>query len=191
MHNAAVDAEAAFYPSAYVNSLGHANRLGRLAWGVVSACLFRPSPSPLHGFRRFLLALFGARLAPTVVIHPSVRIWAPWNLSMGHRATLGPRVNCYNVAAIVIEADAVVSEGAFLCTASHDIHREERPLVTGSITVGAGAWVFAEAFVGMRVTIGRGAIVAARGVVVRDVPPLAVVAGNPAVVVGNRRYRGC
>ena len=36
------------------------------------------------------------------------------------------------------------------------------------------------------VTIGDGAIVAARAVVSRDVPPYAVVAGNPARVVRMR-----
>lgn len=179
-----------YYPTGYVNQLGRKNRIGRLAWAVVSASLFRLSPPPLNGYRRFLLVLFGARLAPTVIIHPTVRIWAPWNLSMGHRAALGPRVNCYNVASVAIQADAVISEGAFLCAASHDIHHEERPLVTGPITVGVGAWVFAEAFIGMNVTIGRGAVVGARGVVMRDVPPLAVVAGNPSAVIGTRRYRG-
>jgi putative colanic acid biosynthesis acetyltransferase WcaF len=109
---------------------------------------------------------------------------------MAHRACLGQRVNCYNVAAVEILADAVVSEGAFLCTASHDIHDPERPLVSGPITIGAGAWVFAEAFVGMNVTVGRGAIIAARAVAVRDVPSYAIVAGNPAKVVGERRYKG-
>jgi putative colanic acid biosynthesis acetyltransferase WcaF len=188
---AAVASEVAFYPTGYVSHLGRTNRLGRLAWAIVSTCLYQLSPPPLNGYRRFLLTLFGAQLAPTAIIHPTARIWAPWNLSMGHRAALGPRVNCYNVAPVAIQADAVVSEGAFLCAASHDIHDAERPLVTGPITVGVGAWVFAEAFIGMNVTIGRGAVVGARGVVMRDVPPLAVVAGNPSVVVGTRRYGGC
>lgn len=101
---------------------------------------------------------------------------------MGHRIGLP----FFSVA----RANAVVREEAFLCTAGHDIHREERSLVTGRITTEAGAWVVAEAFIGMDVTIGRGAIVPARGVVVRDVAPLAVVAANPSRVVGTRRYQG-
>jgi putative colanic acid biosynthesis acetyltransferase WcaF len=184
------DDAAAFYRGAYANGLSWRNRFGRLAWTIVWQLLFRLSPTPCHGFRQLLLRAFGARLAHDVVIHPSARIWAPWNLRMAHRACLGQRVNCYNVAAVEILEDAVVSEGAFLCTASHDIHDPERPLVTGPITIGAGAWVFAEAFVGMNVTVGRGAIIAARAVAVRDVPSYAIVAGNPAKVVGERRYKG-
>ncbi|NES79830.1 MULTISPECIES: hypothetical protein [unclassified Okeania] len=43
-----------------------------------------------------------------------------------------------------------------------------------------------EHYVRAGVTIGNGAIIAARAVVVKDVPPYAVVAGNPAVV---KKYR--
>ncbi len=42
------------------------------------------------------------------------------------------------------------------------------------------AWVGEGVFICKGVTIGRGAIVAARSVVTKDVPPFAVVAGNPA-----------
>ena len=37
------------------------------------------------------------------------------------------------------------------------------------------------------VTIGNGAVVGAGAVVVRDVPPFSVVAGNPAKVVNRKR----
>jgi putative colanic acid biosynthesis acetyltransferase WcaF len=50
-----------------------------------------------------------------------------------------------------------------------------------------GAYVFADAFIGMSVTVGEGAVVAARAVVVRDVAAGDVVAGNPGRVVGTRR----
>ncbi|WP_210211813.1 hypothetical protein [Aquibium carbonis] len=42
------------------------------------------------------------------------------------------------------------------------------------------AWVCADAFVGPAVTVGAGAIVGARAVVMRDVPAMVVVTGNPA-----------
>jgi putative colanic acid biosynthesis acetyltransferase WcaF len=60
------------------------------------------------------------------------------------------------------------------------------PLVKLPINIGDWAWVAADAFVGPGVTIGRGAVVGARSVVVRDVPPDVVVAGNPARILGPR-----
>jgi acetyltransferase-like isoleucine patch superfamily enzyme len=51
------------------------------------------------------------------------------------------------------------------------------------IVIGEGAWLATGAIILPGVTIGDGAIVAAGAVVSRDVPPLTMVAGNPARVV--------
>lgn len=59
--------------------------------------------------------------------------------------------------------------------------------VSDDTVVGHDVWFGYESLVMPGVTIGSGAIVAARAVVTRDVPPYAVVAGNPARVV-RRRY---
>ncbi|WP_436697973.1 CatB-related O-acetyltransferase [Nocardioides sp. BYT-33-1] len=50
----------------------------------------------------------------------------------------------------------------------------------GPITVGHDAFVAYEAIISSGVTIGDGAIVATRAVVVRDVEPYEIVGGNPA-----------
>jgi acetyltransferase-like isoleucine patch superfamily enzyme len=52
--------------------------------------------------------------------------------------------------------------------------------------VGDDAWIGHGATVLNGRTIGRGAIVAAGSVVTQDVPPYAIVAGNPARVVAQR-----
>lgn len=56
----------------------------------------------------------------------------------------------------------------------------------GDTIVGNDVWIGMEALIMPGVTIGHGAIVAARAVVSRDVPPYAIVAGNPARVVRSR-----
>lgn len=56
----------------------------------------------------------------------------------------------------------------------------------GKIIVEDDVWIGTEAFIMPGVRIGRGAIVAARAVVVKDVPPYAIVGGNPAVVIKYR-----
>jgi len=59
--------------------------------------------------------------------------------------------------------------------------------MTGPITISENAWVAAEAYIGPGVTVGAGAVAGARAVVVRDVPPGAVVVGNPARIVANEK----
>ncbi len=173
--------------SRYHSPWGWGNRLGRVAWSVAWALLFRLTPPPLFGWRRLLLRLFGARIGRGVHVYPSCRIWAPWNLEMGAHSCLGPDVDCYCVAAVSIGADATVSQYAHLCAATHDIADPHLKLVTRPIRVGAGAWVCAGAFVGPGVTIGEGAVAGARAVVVADVEPWSVVAGNPARFIKRRQ----
>ncbi|YBV95532.1 CatB-related O-acetyltransferase [Phyllobacteriaceae bacterium JZ32] len=58
--------------------------------------------------------------------------------------------------------------------------------VRGDTVVGDDVWIGMNATVMPGVTIGDGAVIATRSVVSRDVPPYAIVAGNPARVVKMR-----
>lgn len=181
--------EDGFYQGEYLNRLPIRNRLFRLLWSLVRIALFIPSPVPLFGWRRFLLRAFGADLHSTAKVYPSTRVWAPWNLTMGQRSALGPEVYCYNVAPVSLGTDATVSYRSFLCTASHDIRDPDRPLIAGPIRLSRGAYVFADVFIGMNVTLHDGAVAAARAVVVKDVASFDIVAGNPARVIGSRHVK--
>lgn len=52
--------------------------------------------------------------------------------------------------------------------------------------VGHDVWIGSNVTLGMGIRIGTGAVIASGSIVTKDVPPYAVVAGNPAVV---RRFR--
>lgn len=171
----------------YRNRIPWRNRLGRAAWGVVYWTLFRFSPRPLHGWRRFLLRCFGAKIGPGAVVHSSVQIWAPWNLEMAAHACLAFGVDCYCVDHVYLGPRATVSQYGFLCTASHDLDDPATPLITKPIRLESNAWVFAGAFIGPGVTLGEGAVAAARAVVVKDVAPWTIVGGNPARVIRERK----
>ena len=158
----------------------------RAIWNLAWTLLFRPSPILLHGWRRALLRLFGAKIGKGARAYPSARIWAPWNLDLGERSCLGPGVDCYSVAPIKLGRDSTVSQRAFLCSATRDISSPDLALLVGTIEIGAGGWVAAEAFVGPGVLVGDRAVVGARAVVMKDVPSGAVAVGNPARVVSSR-----
>jgi putative colanic acid biosynthesis acetyltransferase WcaF len=148
--------------------------------------MYRPSPVPFHGWRRFLLRLFGAQVGAGAHPYPSCRIWAPWNLAMAKHSCLSHYVDCYCVDRIELGAHATVSQYSFLCAATHDYTQKDFPLMTAPIQIGAHAWVSADVFVGPGVKVGEGAVVGARSTVMRDVKPWTVVAGNPPRVVGQR-----
>jgi len=163
-----------------------ANLAGRVLWGVVWRLFYRPSPKPFHGWRRFLLKLFGARIGHGARPYPTAKIWAPWNLEMGEHSCIGDDVDCYCVGPIKIGAHAIVSQYSYLCAATHDYEHPHFPLLKFPIVIGAQAWVCADVFVGPGVTIGEGAVVGARSSVFKNVEPWAIVAGSPAQFVKKR-----
>ena len=163
-----------------------ANRLRRVLWGLCWLFLYRPSPRPLHAWRRMLLRLFGARIAAGVHPYPGAKIWAPWNLTMETASCISDGVDCYCVAPVTIGAYATVSQYSYLCTGSHDYRVPSLPLIIAPIVIEADAWVAAAAFVGPGVRVGTGAIVGARSTITQDVPAWAVVAGSPALRRGER-----
>jgi acetyltransferase-like isoleucine patch superfamily enzyme len=64
--------------------------------------------------------------------------------------------------------------------------KDGHPKTKGPVTIGNDVWIGMGALILSGVTIGDGSVVAAHSVVTKDVPPYAIVAGNPAQIV---RYR--
>jgi putative colanic acid biosynthesis acetyltransferase WcaF len=170
-------------------SFSRRNRLFRLAWTAAWLVLASWTPRGLHSWRRLLLRTFGAKIAPTAGVYGSARIWNPANLELGERAFIGPRVIVYSMAKIVVGPDVTVSQGAHLCAGSHDIEDPHFQLIARPITIGAQAWIAAEAFVGPGVEVGEGAVLGARGCAFGDLAPWTVYVGNPAKALKPRRVR--
>jgi putative colanic acid biosynthesis acetyltransferase WcaF len=159
------------------------HRLRRAAWNLVWGVFGKWSPTPLHGWRRFLVRSFGGTIDATAKIYPGVAIWLPSNLVMEAHACLGPGSICYNMDKIHLSRFALVSQRAHLCAGTHDIYDAAFPLRTKPISLGEGSWVAAEAFVGPGVTVGKRAVLGARGVAFRELRQGGVYAGNPAALV--------
>ena len=172
--------------SAFNSELSFKHKSLRLVWGVCWLMLFRPSPRICHGWRRFLLTLFGAKVAEGVRIYNTAKIYYPPNLSLGNNSVIGPDVDLYCVAPIKISENTMVSQYSYLCAASHDHTQSHLPLIATPITIGPGTWICARTFIGPGVSIGTNALVAACAVVVRNVEDNQIVGGNPARFIKTR-----
>lgn len=167
-----------------MSSLG--SRLGRLLWGAVRVMLFRPSPRPCHAWRAMLLRMFGARLGAKCHIYPGARVWAPWNLRCEDRVTFADGAEIYNPSPMYFASHAIVSQGAYLCGATHLYNEVEFRLVSFEMRIGAYAWICARAMVSPRVNVGEGAILGLGSVATKDLEPFGIYAGNPALLVKMR-----
>ena len=163
--------------------------LRRALWECVQLPFYPLRPRGLSRMRVALLRMFGAKIGRNVLICGGVRVHVPWNLELGDYAAIGDKVEIYNLALIRIGAHTTVSQHTYLCTSSHDYTRSDFPLYSLPITVGAQAWIAAGAFVAPGVTIGEGSVVGARSVVLRDIPPWTVAAGNPCKLIKPREVR--
>lgn len=162
--------------------------LRRVLWAF-GQWLLRCSPRPCFGWRRFILRCFGARVGRNVNVYPSTRIYFPWNLTVGDWSAIGEKAFVYNLGAVTLGQKVTVSHRAHLCAGTHDYTRPELPLLKPPITIGDQAWICADAFIGPGVRVEEGAVVGARAVVMKDVEPWTVVAGNPARAIKKREIQ--
>ena len=162
-------------------------KVRRALWGPFKILFLRGTGRWLSPVRIAVLRLFGAQIETPTLVMDGVLIWHPWNLTLKRYSALGRGVEVYNFAHITIGEQATVSQGTYLCSASHDFEDPAMPLTYRPITIGAQSWVAANCFIGPGVTVGEGAVVGACSVVVKDVPPWVVAAGNPARIIKPRR----
>jgi len=155
-------------------------------WWLVQSLLFKPSPQVLYGWRRFLLRLFGARIGRGVIIRPSVTVTYPWKLSIGDWSWIGDHVTLYTLSEIIVGDSAVISQHSYICTGSHDYTRPSFDIFALPIRIEEEAWLATSVFVGPGVTVGRGAVVGACSVTLKDVPAGMICAGNPLRIVRPR-----
>lgn len=128
------------------------------------------------------------------------RFWAASGIAIGDGTYLGKDVlietNC-RIGRYVLVANRVAIVGRH----DHDFRTPGVPVRFGhwvgsartpprrreaTVTIDDDVWIGLGAILLSPVHVGRGAIVAAGAVVVRDVAPYDIVAGNPAVRVGRR-----
>jgi len=165
------------------------NRIKRLVWNFFWTIFFRNIPVPFHEFRSMCLRLFGAKIGRGVHVYPKVKIWAPWNLAIDDESGVANGVTIYNQDLVTLGKRVVISQGAYICSGSHDYEKTGMPLITRPIVLGDYCWITTEVFIHPGVTVGDGCVVGARSVVTRDLPAWKVAAGSPSRVLKDRNWR--
>jgi serine O-acetyltransferase len=121
--------------------------------------------------RRTWLPLPGAnhllRRAQTIV----------YGLEIGNEVQLGEGIDFVHPIGIVIGGNAVIGNRVrFMGNNTVGTAKENGyPIIEDDVTVGAGARILGP------ITVGRGSVIGANSVVVRDVPPDSVVTGIPGI----------
>lgn len=133
-----------------------------------------------------LLRLFGAKLGAKCHFYPGAKVWAPWNLRCEDRVTLADGAEIYNPSPIFFGSHAIVSQGAYVCGATHLYNEPEFRLVSFPMKFGAYSWICARAMVSPGVNVGEGAILGLGSVATKDLEPFGIYVGSPARKVKER-----
>ncbi|MCL9660784.1 WcaF family extracellular polysaccharide biosynthesis acetyltransferase [Paenibacillus hunanensis] len=157
-----------------------------LIWWFVQGTLFRFSLHNMYGWRRFLLNLFGAKLAPGVRVRASAKFTYPWKVTIGEHSWIGDDVEFYSLDEIIIGSQCVISQNTYLCTGSHKLSDPTFGLITKPIVIKDGAWVASDVFVYPGITIHELGVAGARSTVVKDIPRNEVHIGFPAAFFKHR-----
>jgi putative colanic acid biosynthesis acetyltransferase WcaF len=174
-------------PDAYTRpAFSFKNRVRRFVWNICWLLLYRLSWRPMHGWRAFLLRLFGAQLGPDCHFYPGSKVWAPWNLICEDHVAAGDGVEIYNPSPVEFGSHVILSQGSYICGATHDYNDPDFPLVAYRMRIEPYAWICARASVGPGVRVGEGAVLGLGSVATRDLQPWTVYNGHPAVAIRER-----
>jgi len=154
-------------------------KLLRALWGLFQLPFLPHTPKGLSPLRIALLKLFGAKIGPACEVSGGVKIWVPWNLTMGERSAIGFNAEIYNFAPVTIGKHVVISQYNYICTSTHDYTHPNFPLVSKPIEIRSQAWVASGCLISPGVTIGEGAVIGARSLVTKSMPAWTVCAGSP------------
>lgn len=145
--------------------------------------------------RRKLKKFFSncAAIGKNVYICAGYSISSPNKLSIGSDTWIGENFFAKCEGSITIGSGVIISRGAEIWTANHNYDSadlqslpHDRRFVLKKVCIGDNVWIGSRVTIVPGVTIGEGAVVGAGAVVTKDIPPLAVVGGNPARIIKYR-----
>jgi putative colanic acid biosynthesis acetyltransferase WcaF len=156
-------------------------------WFFIGLPVVRSRFIPFSRVQGTVLRLFGAHIAPGVVLKTGIRVKYPWLLSVGANSWIGEDVWIDNLAQVTIGSNACVSQGAYLCTGNHNWADPTFSLIVEPITLGNGSWVGARAVICPGANLGECSVASAGSIITKSVPPFEIYGGNPARLVRHRQ----
>ena len=113
-------------------------------------------------------------------VGPGARIWSGASINIGNRVMISHNVNIFDSLTHPLNPGQRHEHFRHIMESGHprDIDLDDRPIVIEDDT-----WIAASSTILRGVRIGSGAVVGAGAVVTKNVPPMTVVAGNPARII--------
>ncbi len=113
------------------------------------------------------------------------------NIRIGNFCRIGETAYLDGSGGIDIDHCTIIGPRVTIITSNHRYDSDEllpfdNVMLTRKVSIGPYCWLGREVMIMPGVSIGEACVIAAGSVVTRDVPPCAIVGGNPARVIKTR-----
>lgn len=142
--------------------------------------------TPTFTLKNLLLNAFGIQIGKYSYIHPKTVIYTINNLKIGDYSVINPDSILDNRSPITIGHNVSISHGVRIYTNGHDIFSPFADMVGKEVIIEDYVIIFANVMIMPGITIGRGAVIYPGSIVTKNVAPLTIVGGNPAVKIKMR-----
>lgn len=142
--------------------------------------------------RRILGKIIGQEVDESVTLLPPFYVDYGKHIEIGKGCFIQQCCTFFGRGGITLGENVLVGPKVNIITINHDPDPENRSATYGRpVVIGDNVWIGINSTILPGVSIGCGAIIGANSVVTKDVPPMTVVAGNPARIIKtlkNKHY---
>lgn len=148
---------------------------------------------PIRFIRHLFYQTAGVKIGKGSTIHLWARFYDPKNVSIGSDTQVGDNAFLDGRDKLIIGSHVDIASQVLIYNEEHDIHGEEftapEKITRSPVEIGDYVFIGPRAIILPGVKISKGAVIAAGAVVTKNVPEFAIVAGVPAVKIGDRKNK--
>ncbi|MBW4629626.1 MAG: sugar O-acetyltransferase [Brasilonema octagenarum HA4186-MV1] len=152
---------------------------------AITAKLNRLTFNDVDEIRALFSELIGKKVDENFLLLPPFYTLGGDEIRVGRNVSVNQNCTFYDVGGLDIADDVMIGPNVSIITTGHPLEPSQRRKVTigKPIVIERNVWIATGAIIIGGVTIGKNSVVAAGSVVTKDVPPNALIGGNPARVI--------
>ncbi len=152
---------------------------------AITANLNRLTFNDADEVRALFSDLIGKKVDDSFLLIPPFYTTGGVDISIGRNVFVNQNCTFYDLGGLDIADDVMIGPNVSIITSGHAVEPSRRRAFTIAkpIVIERNVWIAAGATIIGGVTVGENSVVAAGSVVTKNVPPNALVGGNPARVI--------
>ena len=152
---------------------------------AITAMLNRLTYSDADEVRALFSDLIGKKVDDSFLLIPPFYTACGVDITVGRNVFVNQNCTFYDLGGLDIADNVMIGPNVSIITTGHPLEPSQRraSVIARPVVIERTVWIAAGAIIIGGVTVGENSVVAAGSVVTKDIPPNALVGGNPARVI--------